>query len=85
MTTFHATVQLDGKTATGIVVPPHIVEALGEGRQPLVNVTIGEHNWDSRVFVRGGQYKLPVSAANRAGAGVAAGDEVYVTIAPRDA
>jgi hypothetical protein len=79
--TFHATLQLDGKSATGIVVPPHVVASLGGGRQPLVHVTIGEHSYRSRVAVRRGEYKLPISAANRAGAGIAAGDEVYVSLA----
>ena len=64
------------------------VEALGGGRQPLVHVRLGEHAYRSRVAVRAGAYKLPVSAEHRAGAGVAAGDEVEVTLAldtePRD-
>jgi hypothetical protein len=33
------------------------------------------------VAVRGGEYKLPISARNRESAGIAAGDEVYVSLA----
>jgi len=80
-TTFRATVQLAGKTATGVEVPPEAVEALGAGRQPLVHVTLGGHAYRSRVAVRGATYKLPISAENRAAAGVRAGDEVEVTLA----
>ena len=37
--TFRATLQLDGKTATGIVVPDEIVDALGAGKRAPVDVT----------------------------------------------
>jgi hypothetical protein len=80
MPSFHATVQLDGKTATGIVVPPAVVASLGSGRQPLVHVAIGAHRYRSKVAVRGGEFKLPISAEQRAAAGVAAGDEIEVTL-----
>lgn len=78
--TFRETVDLDGKTATGIEVPEDVVAALGTHKQPLVHVTIGSHSYRSKVAVRGGEYKLPISAKNRAGAGVAAGDEVDITL-----
>ena len=79
--TFRATVDLDGRTATGIRVPADAVAALGPQRQPLVLVTLGAHTYRSRVAVRGGVFKLPVSAENRSAAGVEAGDEVEVTLA----
>ena len=78
--TFRATLQLDGRTATGIEVPADVVEALDGGRQPLVKVTLAEHAYRSKVAVRAGVYKLPVSAEHRAAAGVQAGDEVEVTL-----
>lgn len=80
MPTFQTTVELAGRTATGVTVPPHVVEALDAGRQPLVTVTIAEHTYRSKVAVRGGAYKLPISAEHREAAGVAAGDTVAVTI-----
>ena len=77
---FRATIDLGGKTATGIRVPPAVVEGLGQGRRPPVCVTINGHTYRSTVAVMGGEYMVGVSAENRAGAGVAAGDEVDVDI-----
>jgi hypothetical protein len=37
---FRATVELGGKTATGIEVPEDVVAALGSGNRPPVTVTI---------------------------------------------
>jgi hypothetical protein len=81
MHTFTATLQLAGKTATGFIVPPDVVEALGGGRQPLVHVRLGDYAYRSKVAVRGDAFKLPVSAEHRAGAGLAAGDQVEVALA----
>jgi Bacteriocin-protection, YdeI or OmpD-Associated/Domain of unknown function (DUF1905) len=78
--TFRATVELAGRTATGVRVPAAVVDALEAGRQPLVKVTIGEHTYRSKVAVRGGEYRLPISAENRALAGVEAGDEIEVGV-----
>jgi len=51
---FGAIVELAGKTATGIRVPPDAVAALGAGKQPLVRVTVNGHTYRSKVAVRGG-------------------------------
>jgi hypothetical protein len=77
---FLATIQLDGKTATGIPVPPGVLAALGSGKRIPVRVTIGGHSYRSTVGFMGGQAKIPLSADNRASAGVAAGDEVDVDV-----
>jgi hypothetical protein len=77
---FHATIQLDGRTATGIEVPADVVAALGPGKRPKVLVTINGYRYRSSVARMGGQYKIPVSAEVRAGAGVAAGDEADVDV-----
>lgn len=42
---FRATVELNGKTATGIEVPEEVVTALGSGARPPVAVTIGGHTY----------------------------------------
>ncbi len=81
MTTFTTTLLAAGKTATGISVPPEIVESFGAGRQPSVLVTINGHTYQSTVAVRGERYLVSVSAENRGLAGVAAGDEIEVTLA----
>jgi hypothetical protein len=76
--TFRATIQQNGKTATGIPVPPDVIEALGSGRRPAVRVTLNGHTYRSTVGTMGGVSMLPVSAEIREQAGVAAGDELDV-------
>jgi hypothetical protein len=56
------------------------VDALGTGKKPPVRVSIGGHTYRSTVAVMGGRYLLPLSAENRAKAGVVAGDEVAVDV-----
>jgi antitoxin component of MazEF toxin-antitoxin module len=77
---FRTTVELGGKTATGMRVPPEVVEGLGAGKKPAVRVTIGSHTYRSTIASRGGVFLLPISAENRGEAGVAAGDEVEVAV-----
>jgi hypothetical protein len=85
---FHTTILQGDKTATGIRVPDEVVEALGAGKRPKVTVTIRGYTYRNSVAVMGGAYMIGVSAENRAGAGVAGGDEVDVDIeldtAPRE-
>lgn len=77
---FRATIQLEGKTATGIRVPPEVVADLGHGKRPPVRVTIGGRTYRSTVAVHGDVFMLPLSTENRAAAGVAAGDVVDVDV-----
>ena len=77
---FHTTLQLHGKTATGIEVPAEIMTALGQGKRPKVTVTINGYSYPITVGSMGGRSLIPVSAENRAKAGVAAGDEVDVEV-----
>ena len=81
---FRTTVELGGKTATGIEVPAHVVEGLNAGKRPPVTVTVNGHTYRSTVAVMGGRYLVPLSAENRAAAGVQAGDEVDVEVALDD-
>lgn len=85
---FRTAILQSGKTATGIEVPAEIVEALGAGKRPAVSVTINGYTYRSTIAVMGGAYMVGVNADNRAGAGVAGGDEVDVDIqldtAPRE-
>jgi len=84
---FTATLELHGKSATGLAVPPEVVESLGS-RRPAVVVTLGSHTYRSTIASMGGRYLLPVSAENRAAAGLTAGDQVEVDVeldtAPRE-
>jgi hypothetical protein len=77
---FRATLESNGKTATGIHVPDAVVEALGSGRKPAVRVTIAGHTYRSTIASRSGRYLVGVSAENREHAGVAAGDELDVDL-----
>ncbi len=78
---FHATIQLNGKTATGIQVPEDVLSALGAGKRPPISITINGYTYRTSVGVMGGIFMIPVTAEVRQRAGVAAGDEVDVDIA----
>lgn len=81
---FRTTLVLHGRTATGISVPPEVVEALGAGRRPPVRVTLhaaqGSYTYRSTVAPMGGELLVGVSGEHRAAAGVAAGDELEVEL-----
>jgi Domain of unknown function (DUF1905)/Bacteriocin-protection, YdeI or OmpD-Associated len=77
---FHGRVELNGKTATGIQVPAEVVTGLGAGKRPAVRATVNGFTYRTSVGAMGGRFLLPVSAQIRAGAGVAAGDEVDVDL-----
>src|SRR5690606_16116099 len=72
--------QLTGKTSTGFVIPPEVVEALGGGKRPPVVVTINGYSYRNTVAPMGGEYWLGVSAAHRQAAGLKAGDELQVEL-----
>ena len=78
---FTATLQLFGKTATGMDIPDEVVEALGAGKRPPVKVTIGGYTYRNTIAVMGGRNMLGVAAEHRQAAGVAAGDVLDVTLA----
>jgi Domain of unknown function (DUF1905)/Bacteriocin-protection, YdeI or OmpD-Associated len=71
-----ARIELAGKTATGIEVPPDLVAALGAGKRPPVRVTINGYTYRTSIGVVAGRSLIPVSSDVRKAAGVAAGDEV---------
>ncbi|MFW3171069.1 YdeI/OmpD-associated family protein [Geodermatophilus sp. CPCC 206100] len=77
---FTTTVELGGKSATGMEVPAQVVEALGSGKRPAVTVTVGGHTYRSTVAPMGGRFLLPLAAEHRAAAGVTAGDTVEVDV-----
>jgi hypothetical protein len=85
---FRATVELGGKTATGIQVPEEVVAGLGTSKRPAVRVTIRGHSYPSTIASMGGVFMIPVSAEIRAATGVAAGEEIDVDVeldtAPRE-
>jgi hypothetical protein len=79
---FESTVELGGKTATGIRVPDEVIEALGSSKRPPVTITINGYTYRTTAVRMGGDFYVPLSAENREGAGVAAGDGITVDIEP---
>ena len=83
-----ATIELAGKTATGIEVPAAVVAKLGSSKKPAVRVSIKGYTYRSTVATMGGRFMLPISAQVREAAGVAAGQKVDVDVeldtAPRE-
>lgn len=80
MPTFHTTIKQSGGTATGIEVPPAVIESLGGGKKPAVKITMNGKTYRSTVAVMDGLYMVGVSAENRALTGVKGGDSVDVGI-----
>lgn len=77
---FRTTILQSGGTATGIVIPDEVVEALEAGRKPPVRVTFNGYTYRSTIATVSGRFMVGVSADVRAAAGVKGGDEVEVTI-----
>ena len=82
---FATTLQLDGKTATGIRVPDEVMAALGGGKRIPVSVTINGTHYPSTITMMRGEPKIPVSADVRSSAGIAAGDGITVKVERDDA
>lgn len=78
---FEAELELAGKTATGITVPPEVVESLNAGKRVPVVVTIKKHSYRTTIAPYNGRYMIPVSAENREAAGIAAGERIKVGLA----
>ncbi|PRY34580.1 DUF1905 domain-containing protein [Umezawaea tangerina] len=79
---FRAKVLLSGKTATGVQVPDEVVTALGPSRKPPVRATIDTYTYRTSVASMGGVFMLPISAEVRTATGVAAGDDIDITLEP---
>ena len=85
---FESTVELGGKTATGIPIPDEVIEALGSGKRPPVAITVNGHTYRTTAVRMGGRFLVPLSAENREAAGVVAGEDITVDLeadtAPRE-
>jgi hypothetical protein len=77
---FTAVLELNGKTATGIEIPATVIDKLGGGKRALIRVTINAHTYASAIGSMDGRSMIPVSAENRAKAGINAGDRVTVDV-----
>jgi Bacteriocin-protection, YdeI or OmpD-Associated/Domain of unknown function (DUF1905) len=85
---FRAEVETNGRTATGIHVPDEVVAGLDAGKRVPVTITLNGYSYRTTVVRMGGRFLVPLSAENREGAGVRAGEVVDVDIerdtAPRE-
>ncbi len=77
--TFRAALHQTGNN-TGIVVPPEIVEALGAGKKPAVNVTVNGFAYRSTIATMGGKFMIAFSSDKRAATGLKGGDAITVTL-----
>ena len=83
---FEATGEATGGTTTGIRVPETVLQQLGWGRRPKVAVNLaGRHAYRTTVGSHDGDAFLPVSAAVRQAAQIAAGDRIAVHLGVDDA
>jgi hypothetical protein len=79
--TFAATLLKDDTLdATGIVVPPDVIDSLGGSRRPAVTVTIGDYSYRSTVAPMGGQFLIPFAKEHRTRTGLGPGDTFDVTL-----
>lgn len=65
---------------TGVEVPEDVVEALGAGKRPPVNVTVNGYAYRSTIAPMGGRYLIPFSADKRKATGIGGGDAIEVEL-----
>jgi len=65
---------------TGIVVPPQVMEQLGGGKKPAVNVTVNGFAYRSSVATMAGKSMVSFSSDKRAATGLKGGDSISVTL-----
>ena len=85
---YRTTMRLLGRN-TGIPVPPEVLDALGGGRRPAVQVVVNGYSYRGTVGTMNGESLISFSSDRRAESGIGGGDELTVSLsldtAPRDA
>jgi len=76
---FETTMYQQGNN-TGVEIPADVVEQLGGGKRPAVEVTVNGFTYRTTVGVMGGRFLLPFSADKRAATGLGGGDALTVDI-----
>jgi hypothetical protein len=76
---FESTLRQMGNN-TGIEVPADVLESLGGGKRPAVNVVVNGFAYRSTVGVMGGVSLIPFSSDKRAASGIAGGDAISVEL-----
>ena len=65
---------------TGIEVPAEVLDALGGGRRPAVNVTVNGYEYRTTAGIMAGRTMLPFSSDKRAATGIKGGDHLVVEL-----
>jgi hypothetical protein len=65
---------------TGIEVPADLLEQLGGGKRPAVNVTVNGYAYRSTVASMRGKFLIPFSSDKRAETGLQGGDPISVEL-----
>jgi hypothetical protein len=77
---FETTLLLVGNN-TGIDVPPAVLEQLGGGKRPLVNVTVNDsYSYRSAIAPMAGRYLIAFSSDKRAATGLTGGETITVEL-----
>lgn len=76
---FETTLFLSGNN-TGIEVPTALVDELGGGKRPAVNVTVNGYGYRSTIASMGGRFLIPFSSDKRAETGLSGGDPITVDL-----
>lgn len=74
------TILLQFGNNTGIQVPEEVIEKLGGGKRPLVNVTVNQYSYRSAIATMDGKFMISFSSDHRNASGIQGGDEVDVTL-----
>jgi hypothetical protein len=69
-----------GMKATGIPIPLEVIEELGGSKRPAVSIRVREYTYQTTIGRMGERFMAPLSAEHRTASGLAAGDEIEVTI-----
>ncbi|HEV7623828.1 MAG TPA: YdeI/OmpD-associated family protein [Amnibacterium sp.] len=84
---YTTTMALIGRN-TGIPVPDEVLERLGGGRRPAVDVAVNGYRYRGTVGAMGGRALISFSSDHRTRSGIAGGDALEVELAldtaPRD-
>lgn len=76
---FHTTILQFGNNS-GIQVPEDVIEKLGGGKKPLVNVIVNNYQYRSAVASMGGKFMISFSSEHRKASGIQGGNEVDITL-----
>ncbi len=76
---YEATMVQDGNN-TGVPVPADVLESLGGGKRPAVNVTVNGYAYRSTVASMGGRFLISFSSDKRRETGIAGGDAIVVEL-----